>query len=150
RRHVSELTTEHLTSLAEGACLYVRENYQIPLFANKPRAIFANQHVLNFTDLQALAYFEEHYAKAFNDDLAVLPKKEWGDEVKADVAKVELGRLVLIGIWRLGLNRWALIDEWLKYLWRGKPILAAKELRYISFRVKAENREDTMRRTVLL
>ena len=150
RRHSSELPMERLAGLAEIACLYVRENYGIPLFASKPRPMFSSQHVLDFTDFQALAYFEEHYEKAFLKDLEFLPAVHWEQRPSNDVVNQELGRLLMVAVWRLGLNRWALIDEWLKCLWREQPILATDDVRYMSFRVKAENRRDTMRRTVPL
>ena len=62
---------------------------------------------------------------AFARDLACLPPRPSapGAQSKEDGSPVELGRLLMLAIWRLGLTRWGLIDAWLSELKAGAPIL---------------------------
>lgn len=63
---------------------------------------------------------------------------------------IELGRLVMLAIWRLGLARWSLIDRWLRALWEGLPVLAQGPNRYQVLAVRTEHAHEGIERTVFL
>lgn len=137
---------------AEAACAYLRKRFRVPVFAMRPRFVVAHQVVLDAAGLHNLAYLQQQVLPAFERELACLPaRSEVGSPaVTRRRMHIELGRLVMIGIWRLGLASWALIDAWLKALAAETPILAQGDNRYMSFRVRASRKSITMRRTVLL
>ena len=56
----------------------------------------------------------------------------------------------MIGIWRLGLTRWSLLDAWLKALHAGMEILAVGQARYQILQVTSELSREPMQRTVCL
>lgn len=145
-------TTEDQREIAEAACAFVRQKRRIPLFAMRPRPLFANRFLLNAAGLQTLAYLQKSVLPAFHRDLAQLPSRfaPTNESEQLRRNRVELGRLVMIGIWRLGLTRWALLEAWLQALRAGSPILAVGELRVMIFPVTSETSREPMRRTVLL
>lgn len=137
---------------AEGACAYLRKEHRVPIFTVRPRFLRAQPVVLDAAALHTLAYLQQRVLPAFERDLACLPVHAKAPTSKHDLSRVhiELGRLVMIGIWRLGLMRWAVLDGWLRALDADKPILAQGGNRYMCFRVNSSRKGVTMRRTVLL
>lgn len=144
--------TDKQRQLAEVACEFIRKKRNIPIFAVRPRPMFSNKFVLDAGGLQTLAYLQTHMFDAFWQDIAYLPPKESAndDVTKRRTTRIELGRLVTIGIWRLGLTRWALIESWLRALHEDAPVLALGESRYMIFHVTSETTREPMRRTVFL
>jgi integrase len=63
---------------------------------------------------------------------------------------IELGRLVMVAIWRLGLARWKLIESWLRALHENAPVLAQGPNRYMVVQVRADGSREVMQRTVFL
>lgn len=150
-RHDS-LPIEEQVLRAEAACAHLRKQFRVPVFAMRPRFLVAHQVVLDAASLHNLAYLQQRVLPAFERELACLPVRPEMESPAASRRRmhIELGRLVMIGIWRLGLARWSLIDPWLKALAAETPILAQGDNRYMSFRVRASRKSVTMRRTVLL
>jgi hypothetical protein len=155
RRVVGEhdtLPIEEQLAVADAACVHLRKTFKVPIFAVPPRFLIAQPIVLNAAALHTLGYAQQHVLPAFERELACLPPRV--DLIATPNAmqqrRVELGRLVMIGIWRLGLARWRLIEAWLKALGAETPILAQGENRYMTFRVRSGRKGVTMRRTVLL
>lgn len=143
---------ERQRAVAESVCQYLRTKWKVPIFVARPRPLFANKVLVDGDALQTLAYLEAHVLPDFARDLACLPPRPSapGAQSKEDGSPVELGRLLMLAIWRLGLTRWGLIDAWLRELKAGAPILAHGDNRAMVFRVKREGAPETMQRTVLL
>ena len=145
-------SVERQRAVAESVCQYLRTKWKVPIFVARPRPLFANKVLVDGDALQTLAYLEAHVLPAFARDLACLPPRPSapGAESKDDGSPVELGRLLMLAIWRLGLTRWGLIDAWLREIKAGAPILAQGSNRTQVFRVKREGGPETMQRTVFL
>lgn len=143
---------ERQRAVAESVCQYLRTKWKVPIFVARPRPLFANKVLLDGDALQTLAYLEAHVLPAFARDLACLPPRPTAPDAESrdDGSPVELGRLLMLAIWRLGLTRWGLIDAWLRELKAGAPILAHGHNRTLVFRVKREGAPETMQRTVFL
>ncbi|MHB1944264.1 MAG: hypothetical protein ACYCPE_03355 [Metallibacterium sp.] len=143
---------ERQRAVAESVCQYLRTKWKVPIFVARPRPLFAHKVLVDGDALQTLAYLEAHVLPAFARDLANLPPRPSapGAEGKEDGRPVELGRLLMLAIWRLGLTRWGLIDAWLRELKAGAPNLAHGDNRTMVFRVKREGAPETMQRTVFL
>ena len=143
---------ERQRAVAETVCEYLRKQWRVPIFVARPRPLFANKVVLDGDALQTLAYLETHVLPALERDLTCLPPRQPtpGLNLRDVENQVELGRLVMLAIWRLGLTRWGLIDAWLGELKAGAPILAQGANRAMVFRVKREGALETMQRTVFL
>jgi hypothetical protein len=142
---------ERQRQVAEAACNWARKTYKIPIFVAERRALPGNQVMLSADDLQTLAYLEREVFTAFGQDLECLPprKPSAGREGLVE-QQVELGRLVMLGIWRLGLASWPVLSSWLRALQRDRPILAQGQNRYMVFRVKGRQARDSTVRTVFL
>ncbi|HEX7325880.1 MAG TPA: hypothetical protein VF292_11095 [Rhodanobacteraceae bacterium] len=67
-----------------------------------------------------------------------------------DGRQTELGRLLMLGIWRLGLTRWGLLESWLRALCDGNPVWATRDSRYLTFAVRSEASHELTQRTVWL
>ncbi|EQD55677.1 hypothetical protein B2A_05585, partial [mine drainage metagenome] len=143
---------ERQRAVAESVCQYLRIKWKVPIFVARPRPLFANKILLDGDALQTLAYLEAHVLPAFARDLACLPPRPSAPDAESrdDGSPVELGRLLMLAIWRLGLTRWGLIDAWLRELKAGAPILAHGANRTMVFRVKREGAPETMQRTLFL
>ena len=143
---------ERQREVAESVCQYLRTKWKVPIFVSRPRPLFTNKVLLDGDALQTLAYLEARVLPAFAHDLACLPPRPSAPDAerKDDGSRVELGRLLMLAIWRLGLTRWGLIDAWLRELKAGAPILAYGINRIQVFRVKREGGAETMQRTVFL
>lgn len=129
--------------LAEAACAFIRKRADVPIFASRPRALFTNSLVLAGDGMQNLAWLDDAVLPAFLAELAHLPPR-------SPSVEVELGRLIMLAIWRLGLTRWPLIEAWLRCLSQYKPILAQGANRYQPLQVHAEHTRNAMHRTVYL
>lgn len=142
---------ERQRQVAEAACNWARRKYKIPIFVAERRALPGNQVMLSADDLQTLAYLEQEVFTAFRQDLECLPPRTSGSGREGLVEQqVELGRVVMLGIWRLGLASWSLLSSWLRALQRDRPILAQGQNRYMVFRVKGRQARDSTVRTVFL
>lgn len=64
--------------------------------------------------------------------------------------EIELGRLAMVAIWRLGLSRWRLIECWLRSVREDAPVLAQGPNRYMVVQVKTDGAREVVRRTVFL
>ena len=151
RAHQRE-SMDQQRAVAETVCQYLRTKWKMPIFVTKPRPLFANKVLLDGDALQTLVYLEAHVLPALERDLACLPPRQPtpGLNLREVENQVELGRLVMLAIWRMGLTRWGLIDAWLGELAAEAPILAQGENRAMVFRVKREGAPETMQRTVFL
>lgn len=136
--------------VAEQACKFVRSRRPIPLFVTRPRPLFANRFLTSQRGMQALAFFQKHLQAAFHADLSHLPGIDASTLEERNAHKIELGRLLMLVIWRLGLTHWSLIEAWLKALEQGRPILALGGSRYMSIQVYSQTGRDPMQRTVFL
>jgi len=138
---------ERQRQVAEAACAFVRDKQKIPIFATTPRPLFSNKVVLSADALQTLAYLQQRVLPLFLKDMECLPSRQ-SDDRRARA--VELGRLVMIAIWRLGLARWRLIECWFRALHEDAPLLAQGSNRYMVLHVRAEGSREVMKRTVFL
>jgi integrase len=64
--------------------------------------------------------------------------------------QIELGRLLMIVTWRIGLTRIPMAEPLLRWLAGDRPILATGRLRYLCLQVPCRRGGDLMRRTVFL
>ncbi len=143
---------ERQRAAAETVCAYLRKQWKVPIFVARPRPLFTQKVMLDGDALQTLAYLEARVLPVVARDLEHLPPRPpaAGSEEPGDEVAAEIGRLLMLAIWRLGLTRWGLIDAWLGTLKAGAPILAQGGNRFMVFRVKREGGPETMQRTVFL
>lgn len=132
--------------LAQALCDKIRKDTKIPLFAVRPRPLLAQDWVLDGAGLQALSFVQAHVLPQFEADLAWLPPVSEAEKQ----ADIELGRLIMIAVWRLGLTRWTSVDALIKAIARSQPILATASIHTIPIRVPHERTNEPMRRTVIL
>lgn len=71
-------------------------------------------------------------------------------QINASSHAVELGRLAMVAIWRLGLARWTLIESWFRALHENAPVFAQGSNRYMVVEVKTDRSREFMQRTVFL
>jgi len=133
---------------------WMRDKMKVPIFFGKPPRHFANPSILDAYGLQALAYLEANVLGAFGKDFARLPPRPKASGAATWAAlesneRAELGRLVMIAIWRLGLQRYSLIEAFLRTLRDKAPILAQGPNRYLVMRVACV-REGTSKQHVVI
>ncbi|MEQ8799161.1 MAG: hypothetical protein RJQ08_14730 [Salinisphaeraceae bacterium] len=149
RRAVCDLQlgndAEGRARLAEELCERIRSKTKIPLFAARPRRRFSRDWQLDSDGLRALAVFEREIEPAFRRDLERLPEP---DDSEAGQL-VDLGRWIMIAIWRLGLTHWPLIVECSRRLARDPSLLAAGDLRYLCINVPHAGTREPMPRTIV-
>lgn len=132
---------------ARQVCTWLRTTYRVPLYATPPRPLLGSHHVLDAEGLQALMVLQREILPAIHRDWYRLPSNALET---LDQRSVELGRLIVMGIWRLGLAGWPLIDAWLQVLHTGTSILAQGTNRYQIFRVVGGTARESVRRVVFL
>lgn len=145
KKNLPKDETERI-SMACALCDHVRKETKIPLYAMRPRPLYAGKITLDTSALLTLAYVEEHVLPQFYDELANMHSPE----IDKEGAPIELGRFLMIVIWRLGLTRWPLLDAFLKRISRGAPVLATHNTRYLILTVPSQHTNEPMRRTVIL
>ncbi|MDT0635909.1 hypothetical protein [Spectribacter hydrogenoxidans] len=141
--------------LAESACTYLRKKRKVPLFAMRPRRMFSSRTVLVAGAMRTYLYCRQVVLPALHKDLAYLPPRGQIGERRGlmrpqDIRSVDLGRLVMIAIWRLGLAQWPLIEAWLIALATGQSILGTGAVRYMILDTVYRPTREPMRRTVFL
>lgn len=160
-------SSEAFKRFAEVACEAVRTRTGVPLFAVRPRPRFTRDWMVNAEGLQTFAWFEDRVLKPFERALDRLPPAPTveacatGDAENGDrksrapkkpplnpVAAIEIGRLILIAVWRLGFTRVAVLEPFLRWILSDRPILATGSVRYICIRVPCRRTNEPMRRTV--
>jgi hypothetical protein len=133
-----------------GECLgqlsdYLRKQHGIPAYRIKKHIAFAKEWVTELNDLINLSYFEEYLLPNFKKDLEHLPHN---DSPKMSVEQ-DLGRLIMICIWRLGLTSWPLIYSFLKR-YCAAPMLHTGNLHYVEIQPRAQRNKQACSRTVLI
>lgn len=61
---------------------------------------------------------------------------------------LELGRLIMIGVWRLGLNRQPILEVFLRWVAGTEPILVSGSLRYVQLTAPCRRTSQVMNRTL--
>lgn len=115
----------------DACCAAARKTWRVPIFANTPRYQFQQDWVINKVALYNLGYFTARVLPAFYAELEHLPAA--GNTECAD--SVDLGRFLMLCIWRQGLVTWPVLDAFLQSFCAG-GILATGPLRYVSSRVR--------------
>lgn len=144
-RHMAKDDPSQLGECFTQLCHFLRTKYGIPAYRVKKHLAFAKEWVTELNDLINLGYFEQHLLPGFKADLEHLPK------VDSSIASPEedLGRLIMIAIWRLGLTSWPLIHAFLKrYI--AAPIFHTGKLHYVTFKARAQRNQQLCDRTVLI
>lgn len=134
---------EARAELAIALCDRIRSLTRVPLFAVRPRRRFSQDWMPDEGGLRALAMYERDIEPLFRRDLTRLPEPEDTSDA------VELGRWLMVVIWRLGLTHWPLLAECCRSLVRHPTLLAVGDLRYLCIRVPHALTREPMRRTVL-
>lgn len=139
RRHRG--SKEKVRAYVRACCAAARQTWRVPIFADAPRYQFQHDWLIDQEALYNLGYFTDRVLPAFNADLEHLPAA--ADPVCAN--EVDLGRFVMLCIWRQGLVTWPVLDAFLKSYSTG-GILATGQLRYVPTRVRCRRNGAVMGR----
>ena len=134
---------------AESLCRFIRTKYLVHLFVSKPRVRHRRAWLVSESEFRAFAQFELLIREPFQRDLEHLPDRT-DVSADADPSMVELGRLLMIAIWRMGVLSIPQIEMLLTYLASEAPVLAIDDLRMIPLEVRCARTEELMKRTVFL
>ena len=127
--------------VARACCAAARTAWKVPIFADRPRIQLQRDWLVDEVALHHLAYFTSRVLPAFYTELEHLPAA--ADPDGADAC--ELGRFVMLCIWRQGFVTWPVLDAFLQsYVSVG--ILATGPLRYVPSRVRCRRNGALMDR----
>ena len=115
----------------DACCAAARKKWGVQIFANAPRSQFQQDWLINEVALYNLGYFTDRVLPAFYAELEHLPAAE--NPECAD--SKELGRFLMLCIWRQGLVTWPVLDAFLQNFCT-VGILATGPLRYVPSRVR--------------
>ncbi len=124
RRHPGGKAT--VREFVRACCAAARKAWRVSIFADVPRYQFQHDWLIDEVALYNLGYFTHRVLPAFYAELAHLPAA--GNKECAD--SVDLGRFVMLCIWRQGLVTWPVLDAFLQSYCAG-GILATGSLRYV-------------------
>lgn len=139
RRHRG--SKEEVRGFVRACCAAARQAWRVPIFADAPRYQFQHDWLIDQEALYNLGYFADRVLPAFHAELEHLPAA--ADPACAD--SVDLGRFVMLCIWRQGLVTWPVLDAFLKSYCTG-GILATGQLRYVPSRVRCRRNGAVMDR----
>lgn len=132
---------QHAFNVADTCCEMARKKWRVPVYAQKPRRQFERDWLINRTALHNLAFFTTHIMPGFEADLRNLPRPS-----KLDCAdSIDLGRFVMLCIWRQGLVSWPVLDEFIKSYCTG-GILGTDNLRYVPTEIRCRRNGARMGR----
>lgn len=131
---------------AEAACELIRAKTKIPIYAGKPRRLMARDWMTDADAFQCLAWMEHWALPEFDHDLGRLPPP--GTGLEAD--RIELGRLVMIAGWKMGIARTPMLEPVLQWMMSDRPILATGSLRYFCIDVPCRRGGEMVSRTLFL
>lgn len=127
--------------IAKASCTQARKKWRVPVFVERPRRQFQQDWLINRVALHNLGYFTARVLPGFYSDLEYLPQPE--DLLCAD--KLDIGRFIMLLIWRQGLVTWPLLDAFVvSYLTNG--ILATGLLRYVPTGIRCRRNGAPMSR----
>jgi hypothetical protein len=142
-----QLPRDAAIALAEGIAARIRELKNIPLFVAKPRRQFQRDWMVSGRAFALNCWMMEHVVPAMDRDLEAIPAlvdTESGREL-------DLGRLIMVLIWRLGLAHRQHLMAMLRWMADPeRPILAVDDARYVQLKVPFAFTQETMSRTVHL
>lgn len=82
-------------------------------------------------------------SSAEEDEFEPIPRLSPGGQI-------ELGRLIMVAVWRLGLTRQPVLESFLKWALSDRPILAAGSFRYLVVKIPCRRTSELMTRVVAL
>ena len=126
-------------------CEYLRNKHGIPISVANSAKAFSKEWETHIPDLVNLAFFHEHLLPKYKLDLEQIPPAS-GDPGSF---KRELGRFTMICIWRLGLDSWPLIWNFIN-TYADSKILITGEAKYLEIEVLARRNRAIMKRTVFI
>lgn len=129
RRHADD--DAKVVAVVRACCEDARKRWKVPVFADRPRYQFQRDWLVDEAALHNLGYFTSRVLPAFQAELAHLPTA--ADLTCAD--PLDLGRFVMLCIWRQGLVTWPVLDAFLQRFGT-VGILATGPLRYVPSRVR--------------
>lgn len=136
---------ESLRQMTEACCDWARRKWKVPIFAERPRPQFSKDWLINREALHNLAFFTQQLLPAFERDIMSLPAP---DHTEAGELR-DLGRFVMLCIWRQGLVTWPVLKAFIKgYLEQG--ILATGNMRYVPITVSCRRNGAVMQRLAYL
>ena len=139
RRHAGD--DAEVVALVRACCEDARKRWKAPIFADRPRFQFQRDWLVDEVALYNLGYFTRQVLPAFRAELAHLPAA--ADLACADAR--DLGRFVMLCIWRQGLVAWPVLDAFL-HGYATVGILATGPLRYVPSRVRCRRNGALMDR----
>jgi integrase len=127
--------------IAKDCCDYVRREWKVPIYVNKPRRQFQKDWLIKRNAIVNLAYLEQQVLPEFNKELAHLPPPD------SDIHQV--ARLLMILMWRQGLTTWPVINQFIEgFLQYG--IKATAGLRYVPAVIRCRRNGAKMDRLIYL
>lgn len=132
---------EEIREFVRACCAAAREVWRVPIFADAPRYQFQHDWLIDLEALFNLGYFTDRILPAFHAELEHPPAAP--DPACAD--SIDLGRFVMLCIWRQGLVTWPVLDAFLKSYCTG-GILATGQLRYVPSLVRCRRNGAVMGR----
>ena len=130
-----------VVAVVRACCEYARDRWKVPIFADRPRFQFQRDWLVDEVALYNLGYFTRQVLPVFRAELAHLPAA--ADPACADAR--DLGRFVMLCIWRQGLVAWPVLDAFLQG-YGSVGILATGALRYVPSRIRCRRNGALMDR----
>ena len=139
RRHAGD--DAEVIAVVRACCEDVRNRWKVPIFADRPRYQFQRDWLVDEAALHNLGYFTRQVLPKLRAELVHLPAA--ADPACADAC--DLGRFVMLCIWRQGLVTWPVLDA-LLHGYASVGILATGALRYVPSRVRCRRNGAMMDR----
>lgn len=137
-------TETDLADRAEQLARFMREQWGIRIHCDRPKsAAFKVDWLLKRRNFINLGICQRQILPRFHNDLEVLPSIK---ELLSNADR-EIGRFIMIAIWRLGVMDWKALDVFLGAV-RSQPILACGKLRYYDLVVPCSLGSEFVQRTV--
>lgn len=126
---------------------WLRAKTKVPIFASRPNARYAQSWMTDPAGFVHWARVQREILPKCREDLARLP--EAAPDRKS--ANIEIGRMVLIAIFWLGIANWATLRSTLLWIATRKgSLLASGTMRAVEVPVRSARSRTRVRRTILL
>lgn len=127
--------------VARDCCEYVRREWKVPIFVNKPRRQFQKDWLIKRNAIANLAYLEQQVLAPFQQQLAHLPPR--------DNDPHEISRFLMLLMWRQGLTTWPVINQFIEgFVEHG--VRATAGLRYVPAVIRCRRNGAQMKRLIYL
>ena len=144
-RSKSKPSRAELLNEAEVICEWVRNEWALPIFVQRPRGRFERDWTIDRNALANLSHIQRVVLPKFEKDLVRLP----APECEAVASDADVGRLLMLLIWRIRLVNWGAIRSFLGFL-QTSQFIAVGTNRAVIIEVPFRFSSIKMQRTIWL